>query len=194
MRAKRSACWWRLGSAIRRVATATAWSLAMPLQRFASTSRRWRPGPRSRARERAARAADSIRSPRRARADAWSGRAPPYAGKVATFYRRKSQLTSTMLSIRHEPTWDEPSLSESGSEFRRCNDILLSIDIRQLWGRRLVSPPFPRSSLAVLDNTSASIEAVKEKPLTRLTVLAGDDGPFQKQVLGQILTVRRRSK
>ncbi len=62
-----------------------------------------------------------------------SGRAPPYAGKVARFYCRKSQLTSTMLSIRHEPTWDEPSLSESGSEFRRCNDILLSIDIRQLW-------------------------------------------------------------
>src|SRR5712691_8967210 len=124
MRAKRSAYWWRPGSAILRVATATAWSLAMPLQRFASTCPRWRPGPRSRARERAARAADSIRSPRRARADAWSGRAPPYAGKVATFYRRKSQLTSTMLSIRHEPTWDEPSLSEWGSEFRRCDENL----------------------------------------------------------------------
>src|SRR6266851_4671734 len=43
-------------------------------------------------------------------------------------------VSLAMLSIQHEPTWDEASLSESGSEFRRCNDILLSIDVRQLWG------------------------------------------------------------
>jgi hypothetical protein len=95
-----------------------------------------------------------------------------------------------MLSIQLGPI----ASSESGSEFRRCDDILLGIDYPSALGKAVGESSIDRSSRAVLDNTSASIEAVKEKPLTRLTVLAGDDGPFQKQVLGQILTVRRRSK